>query len=112
MALKPDEDGRRGYRINALGQLSLPPTAFSQSNTLQDMLSGRVHPRVTERLDRLSSLSPEASGFRQDLLMRMLQATASTSVSFQERLFDEEPVEEDVISFSINDAGDVTILLG
>ena len=103
----------RDYRVNALGRVSLPPKAFEGGANLRDLLYGKVQPRVIERLDRLPMPDKEGKrDLRQDLMLELLKATASTNVSFQERVFQEEPVEEDVITFSIDEAGDVTILLG
>jgi hypothetical protein len=112
LSIQGQEPQHRGYQINALGTASLPPAAFKGATSLQDLLADRVHPRVTERLARLDAMNPEQSAIRRELLRRLLESTSATSVAFQERVFSEPPEEEDVITFDINEAGEVTILLG
>jgi hypothetical protein len=110
----------RGYKIDALGTVSLPPTAFTGKGTLKAVLTGKVHPRVLDKLNELplpDQAHKDANGaardLRQELLLALLKATPAANVSFQERIFDDiSNPEEDVISISINEAGDITLLFG
>jgi len=100
------------YQVNALGSASLPPSAFKSAANLRDLLYGNVHPRVLERLDSLAKKDPDQHAKREELVRRLLEVTSSTNVAFEERVFEEAPQEEDLITFRIDESGNVTVLLG
>jgi hypothetical protein len=108
--LQPQNPGK-DYQVNALGRIHLPREAFANTASLRELLDGKAHPQVIERLERLVKMDDQGST-REELLRQLLEAASPASVSFQERFFAEAPEEENVITLSIDESGNVTVMLG
>jgi hypothetical protein len=108
--MSQEQNPGKDYQVNALGSTSFPRSAFQDAKDLRGLLNGKVHPSVIDRLDRLAKTDSSAN--RQELVRQLLEVTSSTNVAFEERVFEEAPQEEDLITFRIDESGNVTVVLG